>query len=722
MHEPRTRSARRPLLIPRCALVLGVVAMLAGAQPTIDETETGAPDGAAPVELLRSVYESTLPKSRGEDRERPFSRGTLESLYGVQGGDMRAGIDIDLRLGAPIDDAFIDEHALSGVTRIGDNRYMARIPLGRVPGLLGSDRVDAAIPIEVSRAPDAPDAFSLRNEPKSRGDSIGSVFNFDRDGLSGEGVIVAVFDSGIDWRHPDFLNDDGSTRILAFYDMSDPSYAQSGGSSGLRPPIWEKTETGTAFLGTVYGARHINKALADGSGLGLNSAGAPTDSLGHGTQVAGVAAGSVGADGYGGVAPGADIIAVRVSWTDENGGEKFYPDTFKLRAIQWVIEQSKALGKPCVLNMSFGSSNPPRDASAPMSLGLDGIIGENDRGVIACVSAGNTGDRPIRAESRFGGKGQVNQFGSIVSLNVGSGAQKTEAVVHARFDTRDDWVVTLKDVDGTLYKRGAVFHFYPQAKRTGPGSSELVPGVQILEPATEGSEPAWSQDSTLRRKAIEMVVAGLSSFGGSHWISLKVPSGRFVLQPYGRSERVANGRVVFNLSSIHPLSAFGFGGIKAYTIGAPGTSRNAITVGSLTGRTRWEGPDSTVWIANLESGALSRFSSQGYVIDGRPKPDISAPGEYVVSAMARGSSMQRDAGNTVASSGMHRAWTGTSASTPFVAGVVALMLERDPTLTTARVREIFRTTAIVDDTTQGVPNDRVGWGKLDPAGAIDAVR
>ena len=115
-------------------------------------------------------------------------------------------------------------------------------------------------------------------------------------GLSGEGVIVALLDRGIDWESDDFRNDDGTTRIAYIFDLSDDS-----GADDPSNPYGQ---------GTVYTRRQIDEALAGGAPL------ATRDAVGHGTTTAGIPAGngrnSPGRK-YRGIAPNATIIAVKVA-------------------------------------------------------------------------------------------------------------------------------------------------------------------------------------------------------------------------------------------------------------------------------------------------------------------------------------------------------------------------------------------------------------------------
>lgn len=165
---------------------------------------------------------------------------------------------------------------------------------------------------------------------------ISSVQSSSGYNLSGKGVIVAIIDSGIDYMHRDFQNPDSTTRILY---------------------LWDQTETGTPpsgfFSGAEYDSNQINKALQSPNPLDIVPS---VDTNGHGTAVAGIAAGngieSSGVDS--GVATESDIIVVKVG---TKGYESFARSTEIMRAIKYVIEKAKILNEPISINMSFGMNN-----------------------------------------------------------------------------------------------------------------------------------------------------------------------------------------------------------------------------------------------------------------------------------------------------------------------------------------------------------------------------
>lgn len=162
--------------------------------------------------------------------------------------------------------------------------------------------------------------------------SVQSQDTFD---LKGKGVIVGVIDSGIDFTHRDFIDDNGKSRILY---------------------IWDQTAEGTPPAGFKSGAEYDNEAINLALSNEFPYQVIPIiDTNGHGTAVAGIAAGN-GRSSNGeniGVAPEADLIVVKVG---TRGYRSFARTTELMRAIKYVIEKSMMLNKPVAINISFGTN------------------------------------------------------------------------------------------------------------------------------------------------------------------------------------------------------------------------------------------------------------------------------------------------------------------------------------------------------------------------------
>lgn len=161
--------------------------------------------------------------------------------------------------------------------------------------------------------------------------------------LLGRGTIAAIIDSGIDYTHVDFRNEDGTTRILA---------------------LWDQTIEGTppdGFLeGAEFTADQLNEAL---NALQPYAIVPSRDYIGHGTAVAGIAAGNGQASGgeNKGVAPLSELLVVKVG---QRGNDTFAQSTEIMRAVKYVIDKARALGRPVAVNLSFGMNNGAHDGQS----------------------------------------------------------------------------------------------------------------------------------------------------------------------------------------------------------------------------------------------------------------------------------------------------------------------------------------------------------------------
>jgi subtilisin family serine protease len=190
-------------------------------------------------------------------------------------------------------------------------------------------------------------------------------------GLQGEGVILGIIDSGIDYSHPDFRNEDGTTRIISIWDQSIEGNPPNGFSEG-----------------TEYTAKEINEALTKNNKFEMLEIVPSDDSLGHGTHVAGIAGGNGRASNgkYKGVAPKAEFIIVKLG---RRGSESFPSTTEIMRALVYVINKAEELGKPVAINLSFGNNYGSHDGKSLFETFIDSM--SNEWKNVISVGSGNEG-------------------------------------------------------------------------------------------------------------------------------------------------------------------------------------------------------------------------------------------------------------------------------------------------------------------------------------------
>lgn len=234
---------------------------------------------------------------------------------------------------------------------------LPRIRYAEIPHLFG-------LTDEVSL--DASRVFNLRSS---------ATFN-----LSGEGVIIAIIDTGIDYTNPVFIKSDGTTKIISIWDQS----------------IHIGPSPGDAYFGTIYTNEQINQALMADDPLAIVPS---VDENGHGTMLAGIAAGNdVEAEDFYGVAPNSELIIVKLRQAKQSVRNFFLvPDTrvcFQENHIMWAMQycnnMARELNRPLVLCIGIGSSQGGHTGRSPISVTADLIADIPDRGVV--VSAGNEGN------------------------------------------------------------------------------------------------------------------------------------------------------------------------------------------------------------------------------------------------------------------------------------------------------------------------------------------
>lgn len=190
-------------------------------------------------------------------------------------------------------------------------------------------------------------------------------------GLSGKNVIFACVDSGVSYVHPDFRNEDGSTRILCLWDQT---------ISGNPPAGYRR--------GTEYGAEQMNEALRAETAEERRRLVPSEDISGHGTSVLGIGAGNGRASGgrYRGVAYEADLIVVKLG----TPGENTFPRTTEImEGIDYCVRKAVELNKPIAINLSFGNNYGAHDGSSLLESYLDAVSGVGKN--VICVGMGNEG-------------------------------------------------------------------------------------------------------------------------------------------------------------------------------------------------------------------------------------------------------------------------------------------------------------------------------------------
>lgn len=186
--------------------------------------------------------------------------------------------------------------------------------------------------------------------------------------LTGRGTLVAIIDTGIDYANAVFRNADGTTRILYLWDQS----------------LSENPPEGY-LVGSEYTSEQINEALRQPTLQQQRMLVPSQDVSGHGTAVAGVAAGN--GNGYRGVAYESDLIVVKLGLPRLNG----FPRTTELmQAIDYVVRKALELQRPVAINISFGNTYGAHDGNSLLEQFIQDIA--NRWKSVICIGTGNEGN------------------------------------------------------------------------------------------------------------------------------------------------------------------------------------------------------------------------------------------------------------------------------------------------------------------------------------------
>ena len=512
-------------------------------------------------------------------------------------------------------------------------------------------------------------------------------------GLDGAGVVVGVVDTGLDFRHRDFQTAEGKSRIAFLLDFSlDATDSDSKWSFGAR----------------AFSRKEIDTQLALDHALGKEAPALVThqDVAGHGTHVAGIAAGNgaAAASGftayrYKGVAPGATLIGVQAS--SENNAA--FHDADVIHGIQFVFERAAALGLPAVVNLSIGTQLGPHDGTSSLATAISALTGANKPGQVIVVSAGNDGGQDIHA----------------VGFPRLDGASRVELHVPNYTPTSARELVHLE----VWYSGGDL-----AVEVTSPGGRTIGPV------ATGGYREVSTDEGTVK---LINAPGGAYPPNGRHKVAVvveersKVPvaSGRWSLGLAGDALRY--DVFLANPAIIGPSGRPGLRGPveTSGTLASPGDARGVISVGAYSTRGIWRSVAGKVGVATVQEGQHALFSSTGPTLDGRFQPDVSAPGEFIISALSMHAYPLTPVSNFYVSSYPGALWhedqvrgllRGTSQAAPHVAGVVALLLQRSRRLTVDQARELLRVGARTD-ATMGAGrawSSRWGFGRVDASRSL----
>ena len=485
----------------------------------------------------------------------------------------------------------------------------------------------------------------------------------------GTGVIIGVPDYGFKLNHEMFKTKDGITRVKRAWVTQDTTGNPPKGYKG-------SLYTDSFLLANTYNLFTTSKKEV------------------HGTHVLGIAAGTEVQGkkaSYGGVAPGADIVVVEL----EGSKMVTLPEI-----VDYIFKYADSVNKPVVINMSIGSTFHPGDGTSSAEILINNLIEQNPHGRIIVAAAGNKGDVNMHLEHTF--EHDTLSF----SIN-GNGSNPNWGCLKIWGDEDNNFklMVIIRDLDN-LNDTTAVYKSGWYSTTESENQEEQINDDITLYFRTDSS---YIYNN---KPYIEFYAGELNS---NQIITVYVVSEDAHVHIWN-----SNAGYIYNENMTKLL------GDTKYTIDSPGIMNNVITVGASVMRDQIENIEGNIYNVGVGDVLnIAYFSSRGPSTNGEIKPDIVAPGSVIYSALnndfdfnaEKTARIFRNVVDETENGDYFYAAQGTSMSTPFVTGVVALMLQINPKLTQSEIKDIFRITALNDYFTGDAKinkSNRWGWGKINP--------
>ena len=506
--------------------------------------------------------------------------------------------------------------------------------------------------------------------------------------VTGRNVVVGVIDAGFDFNHP------------TMYDTTDNRYRIKR--------VWAQKISGTPPAGFSYG-----KEFTDSNAMRYR--GYDTAILSHGTHVTGIAAGS----GYGsstnnakyrGMAYESDIVLVGImpapgEWV--TAGE-----TDIIDGLNYIFNYATAVGKPCVVNLSWGSSLGPHDGNSLFSEACDALTGT---GKIFVCAAGNNGEDTVHLRKAF--SDTASSVSTFVTFSPYLDSNNQITWVDVWGDTGKTFCLNVKLYDTTtvIDSTGAIClsDTTREFQLIGSNGDTCFVTMAMIDTEYNGKPHAFLKFYSKTHNDICLTTTATSGIVDMWEGYVMPPEGYYgYLKALGRPWAVS--------------------GDAKMTVSDIGCTRSAVTVGAYTSKVSFTNINgAALYYPGALHGRIAPFSSFGPTADNRIKPDITAPGFGVSSSVNSYDTSYNSGGtNYIGVVGAdtlgpriyrYAILAGTSMASPCVSGIVGMMLQTDSTLTPDSVKAIIAATAIKDVYTGVLPTAGTttwGHGKINAYGAV----
>ena len=491
--------------------------------------------------------------------------------------------------------------------------------------------------------------------------------------FSGKNVVVGIIDNGFEYGHINFYDSTGTTLRIK--------------------RVWDQNITGTPPSGFTFGNEYTTSASILATQFDNR-----TET--HGTHVTGIASGSDKNNGniYYGVATGADIAMVSYNLNDSTTDNVSISE-----GIKYLYNYATSVNEPCVVNMSLGSQIGPHDGTSAFDQVCDALQG---KGRLLVGASGNEGSDSMHISQTFSPSNPtLKTFFTYYKNTQLIGLSDIWGDANKIFSIR---VVVYNTITGTEVYTTPVFNAATSFNNTY---------TLTTTDGAVGSIQIFTERNAVNNKPNAFVGSDMTSIKSGNSIGIIITAQEGTVHAWADdfySYFIGNNLNGWsNGNSDNSISEIG------------GTGKKIISVGAYVSKSTFTNTLGQSYRSNEVPDHIASFSSTGPTIDGRTKPDITAPGSLIVSSYSSAIISDPNYSNYIIKKNIVKGTPyyygqlqGTSMATPMVTGILATWLEAKNDLSPDEVRTVLQQTSITDTFTGSIPSGGSNtWG----AGKIDAL-